>query len=428
MKKQYNKRNKKSTGKKDQEALETVTVELPLPIAEILAGVEVEIEELAGRAGMLIIEYAMASEVDRRAGRRYAHMLDRENFRWGTQKGSIVYAGRKVEIDRPRVRSASGQEVPLATYQAFSQGEKMQEAVYDKLILGVSSRNYERAIDDFMDGYGVKKSSVSRNFVKVTKVKLEELMERDLSGLDLCAIMIDGIGFKGNLLVVSIGIDTDGKKHVLGLWQGATENAEVVTSLLEDLGRRGLDTNKRYLFILDGAKALSKAVKKMFGEDVAIQRCHLHKRRNVKGHLPEKYHTEVDKRIRNAYKMTSYEDAKASLKTTISYLERLNPSAARSLEEGLEETLTLHRLGIPDALRKNLSSTNIIESCFSTTRFITGRVKRWRGGDQVQRWAASALLEAEKRFNRIDGYRMIPTLISALNPVRQSVDVKEAVA
>ena len=143
MKKQYNKRNKKSTGKKDQEALETVTVELPLPIAEILAGVEVEIEELAGRAGMLIIEYAMASEVDRRAGRRYAHMLDRENFRWGTQKGSIVYAGRKVEIDRPRVRSASGQEVPLATYQAFSQGEKMKQAVYDKLILGVSSRNYE---------------------------------------------------------------------------------------------------------------------------------------------------------------------------------------------------------------------------------------------------------------------------------------------
>ncbi len=270
MKKQYSKRNKKSTGKKDQAVKEMVTVELPLPIAEILAGVQVEIEQLAGRAGMFIIEYAMASEVDRRAGRRYAHIENRENFRWGTQKGSVVYAGRKVEIDRPRVRNASGQEVPLATYQAFNQGEKMKQAVYDKLILGISTRNYERAIDDFMDGYGVKKSSVSRNFIKATKAKLEELAERDLSELDLCTIMIDGINFKGNLLVVSIGIDTGGKKHVLGLWQGATENSEVVTALLEDLIQRGLDTNKRYLFILDGAKALNKAVKKTFGEDTAI--------------------------------------------------------------------------------------------------------------------------------------------------------------
>ncbi len=241
----------------------------PLPIAEILAGVKVEIEELAAKAGMLIIQYAMASEVDMKAGRRYAHMENRENFRWGTQKGSIVYAGRKVEIERPRVRSASG-EVPLATYQAFNQADKMKQAVYDKLILGISTRDYERAIDDFMEGYGVKKSSVSRNFVKATKVKLEELMERDLSTLNLCAIMIDGIGFKGHLLVVCLGIDTGGKKHVLGLWQGATENTEVVTALLEDLIQRGLDTNKRYLFILDGAKALNKAVRKIFGENTAI--------------------------------------------------------------------------------------------------------------------------------------------------------------
>lgn len=272
----------------------------------------------------------------------------------------------------------------------------------------------------------MKKSSVSRNFIKATKKQLKELLERDLSSLDLCAIMIDGIDFKGYLLVVSIGIDTDGKKHVLGLWQGATENSEVVTSLLEDLTQRGLDPDKRYLFILDGSKALKKVVRKTFGEKAPVQRCQLHKRRNVKGHLSEKYHAEVDKRIRNAYKITSYEDAKASLRRTISYLERINPSAARSLGEGLDETLTLHKLGIPDALRKSLSSTNIIESCFSTTRGITGRVKRFRGGDQVQRWAASALLEAEKKFRRIDGYRMLPILINALNS--SQVEVEEVVA
>lgn len=422
MKKQYRKRDGKATGKSGKCIFkESVMVELPLPVAEILSGVEVAIEELAGEIGLLLIEHTMAAEVERLAGKRYAHVPGRENVRWGTQKGTVTYAGRKLTVERPRVRNSSG-EVPLQTYQAFAHGERMSHAVFSKLILGVSTRNYEAAIDDFVAGYGIKKSSASRHFVKATKAKLKEIVERDLSALDLCAIMIDGIDFKGKLLVVALGIDTDGKKHILGLWQGATENAEVVKSLLEDLIERGLNPNKAYLFVLDGAKALKKAVKMIFGEDTPIQRCQVHKRRNVKSHLPEEHQASVDRRIKAAYSMESYDEAKKSLRRTVAYLERLNPSAARSLEEGLEETLTLHRLGVPELLRKSLSSTNIIESCFSTTRGTTGRVKRWRNGDQVQRWSAAALLEAEKKFRRINGYRMLPVLILALNPIKVEVE------
>jgi transposase-like protein len=208
--------------------------------------------------------------------------------------------------------------------------------------------------------------------------------------------------------------------------KGATENTEVATALLEDLVERGISPSGNYLFVLDGAKALRKAVKKVFGEDTEIQRCQLHKRRNIKSYLPPEHQEAVDRRIRAAYAMGSYEEAKKSLKLTISYLERLNPSAARSLEEGLEETLTLHRLRVPDLLRKSLSSTNLIESPFSTTKDVCRRVKRWRSGEHVQRWAAALLLEAEKRFRRIKGYRELPILSAALD--RVEIEVERSIA
>jgi putative transposase len=302
----------------------------------------------------------------------------------------------------------------------------MNSAVMKHLILGISSRNYEEAIESFISGYGIKKSSISRHFVKATAEQMREFMERDLSGLELCAIFIDGIEFKKQMLVVALGLDKTGKKHILGLWQGATENATVCSNLLDDIERRGLDMSKNYLFVLDGSKALRSAVAKKFGSDVLVQRCQQHKRRNVREHLPPEHQEAIDARIRAAYNMTDYDKAKESLELTVKYLERLNPSAAASLKEGLEETLTVHKLGVSGLLRKTLSTTNPIESCFSVTRTVTGRVKKWNGGDMVQRWAVAALLRAEKKFKRVKGYREIPKLITALQ--QKNLDKKEVAA
>ncbi|MEW6117266.1 MAG: transposase [Nitrospirota bacterium] len=224
----------------------------------------------------------------------------------------------------------------------------------------------------------------------------------------------------------ALGLDKDGRKHIMGLREGATENKEVCIGLLEDMARRGLSVSKDYLFVLDGSKALRSAVTRMFGSTVAVQRCQQHKRRNVREYLPPEHQEAIDARIRAAYGMLDYEQAKHSLELTVKYLERLNPSAAASLREGLEETLTVHRLGITGLLRKTLCTTNPIESCFSMTRAITGRVKWWRNGEMVHRWAVAALLRAEMKFRRIKGYREIPKLMGALG--QKSVDRKEVAA
>jgi putative transposase len=329
-------------------------------------------------------------------------------------------------IDRPRIRSKAGKEVSLETYRAFQNPQRMRSTLLKGMVLGISSRNYEETIEKFIQGYGIKKSSISRHFIQATTEQMKEFLERKLTDLDICVIFIDGIAFKGEHLIVSLGIDVTGKKHVMGLWQGATENTEICRNLLEDMQGRGLDTSKDYLFVLDGSKALRSSVTKMFGKDASVQRCQQHKRRNVKEHLPPEYQGAIDTRLRAAYTMASYEDAKKSLELTVKYLQRLNPSAARSLEEGLEETLTVHRLGITGILKKVLSSTNPIESCFSIMRTVTDRIKRWRKGDMIQRWAVAAILRAEKKFRRVNGYQEIPKLLMTLQ--RTSIDLKEKAA
>lgn len=255
---------------------------------------------------------------------------------------------------------------------------------------------------------------MSRQFVRASAEKLRELMERDLSALNLATLFIDGIGFAGHLLVVAMGVDEEGRKHALGLWQGATENAEVCQALLDDLVRRGLDPKKSCLFIIDGGKGLRAAIKRTFGKQAEVQRCHEHKKRNVAELLPKHRQTEFRRKMTAAYAMLDYDEAKRALLACVHDLERINPSAAASLREGLEETLTLHRLRVPAALRKSLSTTNPIESPFAYVREKTGRVKRWRGGDQVQRWAASALLKAEKTWHPLRGHTQMPELLEAL--------------
>ncbi len=426
MGKRYRSMQRKVNGKIREIGEGGVLLELPLRVAEAIGSLPQLIREMAQETGILLMLAAMDSEGVRIAGPKNSKNPLRTANWWGSDLRPVYYDKQEVIIDRPRLRGKDKKEMPLATYEAFRDPKGMRESVLKNMVLGISSRNYEESVSGFLKGYGIKKSSVSRHFVKATAEQMRGFLERDLSGLDLVAIFIDGIDFKGHLLIVAMGLDRDGRKHVLGLRQGASENAEVCKGLLEDLARRGLDTGKDYLFVLDGAKALRSAVARMFGAKALVQRCQAHKRRNVLKHLPEKLQNAVDARISAAYKMTDYDDARESLGLTVRYLEKINPDAAASLKEGLEETLTVHKLGITGLLKKTLATTNPLESCFSGVRTTTGRVKRWRDGNMTQRWAVAALLRAEKKFRRVKGYKELPKLAAVLQ--QKSLDGKEAAA
>jgi transposase-like protein len=391
-------------------------VEVPLPMVEVWEELQAQVEQLTGHAGLRIIGTILEDEVTRRVGPSHRPAPASSAVRWGRQPGYVVFGGQKVAIPRPRVRTREGEEVALDSYARLQHDGRRQRAVREGIVSGLTTRNYRRAVESVMEGYGIEKSSVSREFVQASAAQLKELCERKLDELELVALLIDGIGIGKQVLVVALGIEQSGKKHVLGLWQGATENTTVVKSLLEDLVARGLKPERRYLFVIDGAKALRAAIEKVFGERAEVQRCQIHKRRNVKDHLPENCQRDYDRRIRNAYAMTNYAEAKSELEKIFRQLERVNPSAAHSLEEGLEETLTVHRLNVGALLRRTLSSSNPIESCLSTVERVTRNVKRWRGGDQALRWTATGLLEAERKFRRVRGYRELEILHRRLNP------------
>jgi transposase-like protein len=414
----------KSTRKFELLGRKQLAVSLPLPLVEVWEELQPEVEHLTGMAGLKIIRAVIEEEVTRRVGPRHRPDAVSGCLRWGQQPGYVNFCGQKVSIRRPRVRTREGQEVELDSYARMQDDGRRQRAVREGLVAGLSTRNYRRAVQSVLDGYGIEKSSVSREFVAASAAQLKKLFERKLDGLDVAAILIDGIHFGKQVLVVALGIESSGKKQVLGLWQGATENTAVVKDLLEDLVARGLSTERRYLFVIDGAKALRAAIERVFGAHAEVQRCQLHKRRNVAEYLPKNAQGDYDRRIRNAYAMTGYGEAKTELEKIFRQLERVNPSAARSLEEGMDETLTVHRLGLAEPLRRSLTTTNPIESCLSTVERVARRVKRWHGGDQALRWTATGLLEAERKFRKVRGYREMPTLQRKLNPsLTQQVQV-----
>lgn len=422
MKRRYRKSQKESSRRRVHvvdrcEALSgRVAVELPVSLAEVVGGMSEAIERLAGEAGLRLMGAVLEAEVDSLAGRKGRHDPDRAVYRWGSQGGYAVLAGKKIPLRRPRVRDREGREVELESYARFQSPPRRQGSILKKLVHGISTRKYEEAVEDFADGYGISRSALSRELVQGARGMLQELCERRIGALGrLVVLMIDGQAVAGEQVIAALGVDETGRKHILGLVQGSTENSTVVQHLLDDLIERGLDPTQRMLSVLDGAKALRKAVNKTFGECCEVQRCQVHKRRNVADHLSDEYKRSVDQRMRTAYAMKSYKEAKAQLLKTVAWLERINVSAAASLREGLEETLTLHRLGLPEALRKSLSSTNLIESAFSVARNVTARVKRWRGGDMRLRWSAAGLLEAEKNFRRVRGYKLMPKLLFALD-------------
>jgi putative transposase len=416
MRKTYQGTAGKSKAKFEVVGERALAVGLPLPLVEVWEELQPAVEHLTGLAGLQIIRAVIEDEVRRRVGPRHQPDPGSSCLRWGQQPGYVVFAGQKVAVERPRVRTRQGEEVPLDSYARLQHDGRRQRAVREGIVAGLTSRNYHRAVDSVLEGYGIEKSSVSRQFVAASAAQLKQLCEKKLDGLDLVAILIDGIHLGKQVLVVALGIETSGKKHVLGLWQGATENTTVVKELLEDLVTRGLNPKRRYLFVIDGAKALRAAIERVFGERAEVQRCQIHKRRNVKEHLPKSAQGDTDRRIRNAYAMTDYTTAKAELEKIFRQLERINPSAARSLEEGLEETLTVHRLGVGTLLRRTLASTNPIESCLSTVERVARNVKRWRAGDHALRWTATGLLEAQRTFRKVKGYRELELLQRQLNP------------
>lgn len=403
MRKKYQRQDHKSNHKFEVVGGQELMVRVPLPMAEVWAEMQTQVEQLTGQAGLQILRAILEEEVTRRVGPPHRPNPSAGCVRWGKQPGYVVFAGQKIPVERPRVRTREGQEVELESYGQLQQNGKLQRAVREGVVAGLSTRNYRRAVESVLEGYGIEKSSVSRQFVAASSNQLRSLCERRLEDLNLVVLMIDGIHFGGQVLVVALGI-AEGGKHVLGVWQGATENTAVVKGLLEDLVDRGLDLQRRYLVVMDGSKALRAGVERVFGEQVEVQRCQIHKRRNVKEYLPENCQRDYDRRMRNAYAMNNYTDAKAALEKIFRQLDRINPSAARSLEEGLEETLTVHRLGVGAVLRRKLATTNPIESCLSTVQRVARNVKRWREGNQPLRWTATGLLEAEKKFRRIKGY------------------------
>jgi transposase-like protein len=306
-------------------------------------------------------------------------------------------------------------EADLETYARLQSPHAMPEAVLKRMVRGVSCRDYEGVIDLAREGFGVQKSSVSRSFVKASAKDVRQLAQRRFDGLRIAVIYMDGVTYAGEVMTVALGVLENGTKRVLGFRQGATENAAVCTALLEDLQERGLDTSQPTLLVLDGSKALHAAVKRVWGRNGLIQRCQVHKKRNVREHLPEKHWDELSRQLHAAYNETDYDEALKQLKTTARWLERLNPDAAASLREGMEETLTVVRLGVGELLRRTLASTNPIESAFSVAENVTRRVKCWREGDMRQRWCVAGLLRAESKFHRLKGYRHMPQLLRALD-------------
>jgi len=383
------------------------------PLERMLEEMRLEFHAFATSAGVLVMKALMEAEENHLAGDRQSH--DTEVNRWGKEHGSVMLGGQKVVIDRQRLRTRSGKEVRLSSYECFRANDARAHAVYERLLAGVSCRDYDRTVEEVADGFGVSKSVVNRDMIHATAKDLEALCERDLSALDVWALLIDGVKVGKAMIVVAVGLDITGQKHILGFHEGSTENARVCTDLFHDMQRRGFPKAHPILVVLDGSKALRSAVDGFFGESAKIARCHQHKCRNVKDYLPKEYHAEYERKLKAAWGMRNYDDARRALAGVVRDLGRVSIQAATSLEEGFEETLTLHRLEVPQVLWVHLRTTNLIESPFSYVRDVMHNIKRWRPNtNQAARWIASGLLHAEKRMRRIKGYKSMSILRAVL--------------
>jgi len=410
---------KKSRTARTSRRVESPATTRTLPLVDLLVDTKAELFELMVRSGLRVLDAMLEDDRTALCGPRYAHQAERTASRAGTVPSEVVLGGRKVAIQRPRVR-AEGREVPLPTFQALTAADPLNRRVVEQMLVGVATRQYARSLEPVPAGVasrGTSKSSVSRRFVAKTTAQLQTWQSAPLDGLDLIALILDGVHIGEHCLVVALGIAADGQKHALGLWEGATENATVCQGLLANLQSRGLRTDRSLLVILDGAKALHKAVRAVFGAAALIQRCQVHKLRNILEYLPERQRAWVQAIVRRAYHHTDVKAATRLLTDLARRLEAEYPSAAESVREGLDETLTVLTLQLSPA-----------ESLLSRTRHVKRNVKRWRGGSMMVRWVAAGVLEAVKGFRRLKGHGDMPRLVAALRARDQQLGLAVSVA
>ena len=415
MTKTYQNKRAKASAPADVVVPETVTIGL----GEIVESAREGLLALAVGTGLQVMQAMMAEQVSGLCGPAGKHNRDRAGYRHGSEAGSVTLGGRRVPVRRPRVRAADGSgELPVPAYELFTSTELLGAMAMGRMLAGLSTRRYPAGLEPVgskveRQASATSKSAVSRRFVAATETALADMLAADLSTLDLVAMMVDGVHFAEHCCVVALGIGIDGTKHPLALVEGSTENATLVTDLLVDLRERGLDVSRPILVVIDGAKALRRAVRDVFDHPV-IQRCQLHKIRNVQDKLPDRLRSTVAKRMRQAYHAESALVAESELEKLAGELDKTHPGAAGSLREGLAETLTVLRLDVPPTLARTLRSTNAIESMISICRDHSSNVKRWRDGQMALRWCAAGMGEAAKQFRRVNGHSHLPALRAAL--------------
>jgi putative transposase len=404
----------------------TEASELPLPaeiqeaLGELVGAAREGLLALSVGLGLSVVHQLMEREVDEVVGPKHKHNSDRTAKRHGHEDGSMTLGGRRVPVSRPRMRTADDEhELPVQSYEYFADRDPLTRAVMDRMLAGVSTRKYQVVgepvgEDVEQESRSTSKSTVSELFIERTRTALGELMTRRLDDTRLAVMMLDGLEIADRTHVVALGISTEGVKLPLGLWEGSTENATLVSMLLADLVDRGLDPDQAILFVIDGGKALRKAIKDVFGEHALVHRCHRHKERNVCDLLPERDRPMILARIRGAWALTDHHLARERLELLASELDRTWPDAAGSLREGIDDTLTLMRLGITGQLAKTLCSTNPCESMIEIVRYTQRNVKRWQDGDMRKRWTAAGMLVAEQQFRRIIGYKDLAKLVIAI--------------
>ncbi len=383
-------------------------------LAGVAATAREGLHELVMRSGLGVLGALLEADREMLCGPRYAHS-GHAAYRAGHVRGELAMGGRRVEVKRPRARSVDGRELGLPTWEQFQSEDPLRGRAYEQMVIGVATRKYERSLEQVgVRSRGTSKSAVSRRFVAATAAKVEAELEWPLGELKLAVLMIDGIHFGEHVVLVALGIDESGRKHTLGMREGATENAATCTELMANLVERGLDTTRSLLVVIDGGKALAKAVRVVLGKRALVQRCQVHKKRNVTDQLPERLRPSVSTAMSQAYRSRDKAIALRLLKALERRLGKEHPGAAASLREGLEETLTVIGLGLPLALERTLATTNPIENLNSAARRVGGRVTRWRSGEMILRWMTAAISEAAKGFRRLKGNAGMPALIAYL--------------
>jgi transposase-like protein len=409
--------------------------QLMLPLLLAVEATKKGLLSFVQQMGMVVLSELLEQEAAQIAGPKGRHIDGRTHHHWGTAATPVCFGGRHVSLPHPRVRvrgKGRGHEVALPSIEALREADPMSTRVAEQIALGVSTRGYERSlepIDETIESRGTSKSNASRALIDATAEKLASFVSRRLDDLDLVAMFIDGIEFAGHAVIIALGVTIDGTKTPLGIWAGSTENTTVVTELLSNLVARGLRVDESTLFVIDGGKAIRKALRDVFGDRALVQRCQVHKARNVRDHLPESRRAYVARQMRDAYNSTTASTAKKKLMQLASWLDSNGEeSAAASLREGLDETLTVMRLVAHGTLRRTFATTNAIENMNGSLRRIARNVKRWRDEGMIRRWVALGIAEAQKGFRRVKGHKDMPSFVAAVRSSPTTVAAEKKVA